>query len=220
MHNLSWIIDRLASCRPFVTMHLADNYKRFPDLVYRLFFIELFLEKEKHRINLQHALTGLKNPFTVSVNVNIFVCVSINVNIFVNFNIVFAMMLTLMQRMCISNPFFASVSLSLLLLFLKMQTQTLTSSVNGLLFPVIPWDLTNQYYVVWFYNEIHALFTLHGKGTGTSTGIKWKVSYHVEMFTLVQDRDRDRDLLFSILPVLFPVPVPISFPFTVNKPSN
>ena len=33
------------------------------------------------------------------------------------------------------------------------------------------------------------IFTLHGNGSGTGTGTKQKVQCHVEMFTLVRDRD-------------------------------
>ena len=42
----------------------------------------------------------------------------------------------------------------------------------------------------------NGIFTLHGKGTGTNTGTKLKVQYHVEMLTVIQDKDRDWDLLF------------------------
>ena len=52
------------------------------------------------------------------------------------------------------------------------------------------------------------MFTLHGNGT--DTGIKWKVVYHVEMFTLVQDMDRKRDPLFPTVPVSVPVPVMVT----------
>ena len=44
---------------------------------------------------------------------------------------------------------------------------------------------------------------------------------NVEMFTLVSDRDRDRDRdkdpLFPIVPVSFPVLVPVPFLCSVNK---
>ena len=52
--------------------------------------------------------------------------------------------------------------------------------------------------------------TLHGNGNGTrtGTGTKWKVQYAVEMFTLVQDRDRDQDLLFSYCASLIPCTSP------------
>ena len=55
---------------------------------------------------------------------------------------------------------------------------------------------------------LKGMFTLHGNGT--DTGIKWKVVYHVEMFTLVQDMDRKRDPLFPIVPVPVPVPVMVT----------
>ena len=38
----------------------------------------------------------------------------------------------------------------------------------------------------------------------------------VELFTLVQNRDRDQDALFPIVTVQFPAPVPV--PYNVNKP--
>ena len=40
--------------------------------------------------------------------------------------------------------------------------------------------------------------------------------YHVEMFTLVPDRDKNEDPLFHIVPALIPVSIPV--PFSVNKP--
>ena len=43
---------------------------------------------------------------------------------------------------------------------------------------------------------------------GTSTGIKWKVWYHVEMFTRVQDKDRGQDPLVRTCAS----PSPDSFP--------
>ena len=61
------------------------------------------------------------------------------------------------------------------------------------------------------------LITLHGNGTRTSTGTRWKVQYAVKMFTLIQDRDRDQDLLFPIVPVSFPLPLPV--PCCVTVPS-
>ena len=52
-------------------------------------------------------------------------------------------------------------------------------------------------------------------GTGTSTGTEWKLQYHVEIFTLVLDKDRDQDPLFLIVPVAFPVLVLV--PCTVGE---
>ena len=56
--------------------------------------------------------------------------------------------------------------------------------VNGLLWLTDCFDFSN------------GIFTLHGNGTGNNTWTKLKVQYHVEMLTVVQDKDRDWDLLF------------------------
>ena len=51
----------------------------------------------------------------------------------------------------------------------------------------------------------HGLVTLHGNGNGTGAETKWEVDlqYAVEMFTLVEDRDRDQGLIISYI-ILFP----------------
>ena len=70
-----------------------------------------------------------------------------------------------------------------------------------------------------FTNKLsYGLVTVHGNGTGTGTGIKLKVHYAMEMFTLVWNRKRDKNLLFPIVPVLFPVLVPVPFRCSVAKP--
>ena len=42
--------------------------------------------------------------------------------------------------------------------------------------------------------------------------------YCTEMFTLVRGKERNQDQLFPIVLVLFPVPVPVLFLCSVNKP--
>ena len=66
-------------------------------------------------------------------------------------------------------------------------------------------------------HSTYGIFPLQGNGTGTGAGTKWKVYYHVEMFTLVRNMDRDQGPLFSIVPVPFPEPVMVPFPCSLKK---
>ena len=49
---------------------------------------------------------------------------------------------------------------------------------------------------------------------------QWVPICHAKMFTLVQDRNRDQDPLFPIVPLLFPVPVPVPVLSSVIKSLN
>ena len=64
----------------------------------------------------------------------------------------------------------------------------------------------------------NSIWTLSRNRTETDTGTKWKVKYHVKMFTLIQDRNRDQDALCPIVPVLFHVQVPVAFTCSVDVP--
>ena len=57
-----------------------------------------------------------------------------------------------------------------------------------------------------------------GPGQVQGTGRKVFLIYCAEMFTQVRDREKNQNQLFALELVQFPVPVPVLFPCTVNKP--
>ena len=74
---------------------------------------------------------------------------------------------------------------------------------------------------MWTHLCTNGLVTLNKPRTGT--GIKWKVQYAVEMFTMVWDRDRDKNIVSycaSPIPCTGASPIPVQCDFTIRRQEN